>query len=408
MKLFYCNTAIIVFLVSLISACGTTQPITSSGTNKGQDVLEQALAREASLSGNYPISAQDGFFSASITGSAQPSVQAHEGVYQVSVPIGTEVMAECFIYHEPLDTAATLNLLFDESLAFTEETEIHEIDAGVFDKVPYLYQEKLYLTKQNKVGMLKIFVSPFDSSLLACMHDTAGYRETFRKMASSLAKSLVLHNVDSENWQHEEILVWKLHDMKIGYTLSRAVPDENGDIKSVVETALVIPRSEQETLVHDEYNLTYEQPDGALINGRYSEAENGKLKVNVSLDPNEQGGYQVSGTFQGKEINAPLKSAKSVDGPYYQHREMIRAADPNNSQLQSVHINAYMPSANPLEAVEMDIEPTGEQIDGLPQYEILFAGMKATTLVDNQGHKSMTLEMGQVEIELSRAYINHF
>ena len=69
--------------------------------------------------------------------------------------------------------------------------------------------------------------------------------------------------------------------MKVGFTSSRAIPDENGDIKNVIETALLIPRSENEALTHDEYNVTWEQANGELINGRYSEAENGELKVNV-------------------------------------------------------------------------------------------------------------------------------
>ncbi len=396
------TTLLIAFV---LGACATPHQ-SSPKTDKVQLKLDQAQKREANITNNYQVDSGDNFFTAKITGSNQPVLQSHEDYYQVSVPIGADINAECFVYHEAYDTAASLMRLFDGTLGEMQKTKIHNIDAGTFKDMPYLYQENMYLTKQNTIGVLKAISIPLDSSLLLCIHDTPGYRNTFKKMASSFARSVNIQHSAKENWQREEILVWTLRDMRVGFTSSRAVPDENGDIKNVIETALLIPRSEDEALTHDEYNLTWELPNGELLGGRYSEAENGELKVNITLNTNEQGAYHVSGLFQGKQIDSPLKTEESLDGPFHQQREMVRAAAPKNGQSKTLHINTYVPSLNPLETMELSAKPTGELVDGHPEYEMLFLGMKATSIVDDLGHKAMDLEMGPLNIQLSRAFIN--
>mgnify|MGYP001820191539 CR=1 FL=1 len=406
MKISIIYSLVTAAMVTLLVGCAATGSTTAASASGGQSPLQQALAREATLSGSYRTAAGDGFFSATVAGSGRPVVQAHEGVYQVTVPMAADIPAECFVYHQALDAASTLSQLIDEPLADMPKTQIVKIDAGTFSDVPYLYEEKLYVTGENAAGVLKGIVVPFESTLLACLHDSAGYSETFMKMAASFASTLVVHGAEEENWSHEEILVWKLKDMNIGYTVNRAAPDKDGDIMSVVETAIMIPRSAEQTMTHDEYNLTYEQSDGTLINGRYAEAENGQVNISVSVDVNGQDGYHVSGTFMGKPLNAPLKAAAGVTGPYYQYREMVRAANPASGQPRPLVLDTYVPSANPLATIEMEANPTGAKVGGLPEYEMLFAGLKATGLVDDKGQTSMTVKMGTLELQLSRAYIN--
>jgi len=393
--------AVAVLLAVCLSGCATTQQ-----TSQFPDFLEQALEREAPLSGEYAVTPEDGFFSAQVAGSADPKVTAREGFYQVTVPIATDTPAECFVYHGALDAAATLSELIELPLSDMLRTEILKIDAGTFGQAPYLYQERLYITEQKAAGVLKGIVVPFESSMLACLHDEAGYSETFRQMAASFAKTLVLRDEPREHLVHEEVLLWQLRDMNIGYTVNRAGRDSEGDIRSTVESAILLPRSASETMARDEYNVIYEQGNGDLISGRYAEAENGEIKVSISLDRIEQGGYQVAGTFQGKEINAPLQSTSGVVGPYYQHREMIRAANPASGQPRGMSIDAYIPSANPLQTVTFDLNPTGAQVDGLPEYELSFSGVTGTGVVDDKGQKSMTVKMGPLELQLSRAYVN--
>jgi hypothetical protein len=394
-------TVVAVFFAVCLSGCATTQQ-----TAKLPDFLQQALDREAAFSSEYTVTTEDGFFSANVVSSADPKVTPHEGFYQVTVPIATDTPAECFVYQEGMDSAALLTELIEQPLSEMPRTEILRIDAGTFEQVPYLYQERLYLTEQKAAGVLKGIVIPFYSSMLVCLHDEVGYSETFRKMAESFATTLMLPNEPKENFVHEEVLVWKFRDMNVGYTVNRAVPDSEGDIRSTVETAILLPRSASETMARDEYNVIYEHGNGDLISGRYAEAENGEIKVSISLDRIEQGGYQVAGTFQGKQIDAPLQSTAAVVGPYYQHREMIRAANPDSGQPRSVSIDAYVPSANPLQTVTFDLNPTGEQVDGLPEYELSFSGVTGTGVVDDKGQKSMTVKMGPLELHLSRAYVN--
>jgi hypothetical protein len=389
-------------VAAALSGCATTQQ-----TSKAPDFLQQALARETTLSDQYSVAAEDGFFSANVAGSGQPKITPHEGFYQVTVPMATETPVECFVYHDAMDSAATLSRLIDQPLSDMPKTQVLKIDAGAFGQVPYLYQEQLYLTEQKLAGVLKGIVVPFQSSLLACLHDTVGYSETFQKIAASFANTLVLRDEPREELVYEEVLLWQLRDMNVGYTVNRAVPDVEGRIRSTVETAVLFPRSASETMAHDEYNVTHEESNGDLISGRYAEAENGEIKMLISLDRVEAGGYRVEGTFQGKEINAPLQAVSGVAGPYYQHREMVRAANPPSGEPRAMSVDAYVPSANPLQPIRFDVNPTGGRVGGLPEYELLFSGLKATGVVDDKGQKYMTVKMGPMKLQLSRTYVNN-
>ena len=83
----------------------------------------------------------------------------------VSVPIGSNNPVECFVYHDALDAAATLSELIDEPLSELPRTQILNIDAGTFGALPYLYQERLYLTEQ-KAAALHVPVAGLYSSAL--------------------------------------------------------------------------------------------------------------------------------------------------------------------------------------------------------------------------------------------------
>ncbi len=143
------STLLIIFV---LNACATQNLSSSKANNPLQ--IDLALEREANITKSFQVDTGD-FFTANIFGSNQPKLIEHDEYYQVSVPIGADINAECFVYNTAYDTAASLMRLFNGSLGAMEKTKIHHIDAGTFKDMPYLYQENMYLTKQNKVGVLK-------------------------------------------------------------------------------------------------------------------------------------------------------------------------------------------------------------------------------------------------------------
>lgn len=395
------GTAVSIILIAWLCGC------TSTGNIKpGQTSLQNALAREATLTESYAVAARDRFFSATVTGSASPTITPHEGLYQISVPIDSQIPAECFVYQNALDSATTLRNLLNELLAGFTRTSILKIDAGTFGKLPYLYQESMYMTEQGTAGVLKGIVVPIDSSTLACLHDEPGYSETFRQMVEGLAGSLRLADSVPESWKYQEIMVWQMRNMKVGYTVNRVGETADGEIKSIVETALIIPRSANETMTHDGYDVTYEKENGELINGRYAEAENGDITLSINLEKTARRSYRVSGEFQGKEIDSQLDSAAELVGPYYQYIELVRAAHPDNGKPRALSTDTYIPSANPIQTIAIEAKPTGQRIGDLPEYAMLFSGMKATSVIDENGQKAVTVKMGPLELQLTRVYTN--
>ncbi|HYQ72705.1 MAG TPA: hypothetical protein VET88_12355, partial [Gammaproteobacteria bacterium] len=335
-----------------------------------------------------------------------PVLTPHEDFYQLSIPMDTEVAAECFVYQDALDSAATLQALLNELLAGFPETGILKIDAGTFGQLPYVYQESLYLTEQGAAGVIKGIVVPVGMSTLACLHDEPGYRETFMQVVDSLAGSLHFREAAPEDWGFQEILVWRLRDLNIGYTVNSIGKTEDGEIKSVIETAVVIPRTATETLTHDGYDVVYELGTGELIAGSYAEATSGELTLSISLEQAPEGGYRVAGKFQGKDIDSPLDPATSPVGPYRQLVELVKAANPDDGQPRALSIDTYVPSASPLQTLAVEAKPTGQRIGGLPEYALLFAGMEATSVVDAYGQQAVSLQMGPMELQLNRVYLN--
>jgi hypothetical protein len=357
-----------------------------------------------SLTQTHAVASPSGHFELSVRSASRPVVTPLDGIDQVTVPMNTAIAAECFVYHDDMDAAATLDQLIGELVSGMPRYEIQQVDAGNFGAHPYLYQEAHYLTQANAVGVLKGYAVPLESAMLACVHDEPGYGAAFRSVVESMAQSARIAGAGEESWDHSEILVLKVKDMNIGYTLNRYVKDADGDIKAVAETAFIIPRSNTETFANDEYNVTFEHADGRLINGRYAESEDGDLKQVLDLLPADDGGYQVTGTFQGKQVNERVTTQLAVTGPYYQHRAVIDAAFPAQGAPRALIMSAYAPSADPLRMIPLDMRPTGRQVDGLPEYEISGAGLQGKALVDRFGLKTMTIQLGPMEMLATRVY----
>ena len=384
-----------------LSGCTST-----TGTAVTQLSLEDAVNRETTLTGSYPVSPEDQFFAATVPGSAAPAVRPDEGLYHVTIPLNTRIPAECFLYRDALDSATTLRNLVNALLEDFSRTGIMAIDAGNFEHLPYLYQESLYLTDQGAAGILKAIVVPVGSTTLACLHDEPGYRETFTGMVAGLAGSMRIAGEQAERWKFQEILVWQLRDLNVGYSIYRAGKPVDGEIKSVVETALLIPRTSQETMAHDGYDLTYETESGELVDGRYAEAENGDITLSITLERNAPNIYRVSGQFQGKEIESRLDTAQHLAGPWHNYVELVRAAHPADGRPRALTTRSYIPSANPLQTIAIEARPTGQRIDDLPEYSMLFSGLEATSVVDTTGQKAVTVQMGPLEMRLTRTYMN--
>lgn len=393
------GTVVAVILAAWLCGCTSTGDIAA-----GQTSLQDALVHEAILTESYAVAAEDHFFSATVSGSANPTVTPHEGVYQLTVPINSEIPAECFLYRNALDSATTLRSLLNDMLAGFPSTSILKIDAGTFEQLPYLHQESLYMTEQGAAGVLKGIVVPIGSSTLACLHDEPGYSDTFRQMVGGLAGSMRIADAAPESWKFQEILVWQLRDLNVGYTVNSVGKAAGGEIKSIAETALIIPRKSDETMTHDGYDVTYEKENGELVNGRYAEAENGNITLSINLEKTAQSSYRVSGQFQGKEIDSQLNSTTDLVGPYYQYVELIRAANPDDGKPRALSADTYVPSANPLQTIAIEAQPTGQHVGDLPEYTMLFSGMKATSVIDDNGQKEITVQMGPLELQLNRVY----
>ncbi len=392
--------AIYITVLSLtLSACATNK----SQPTGNKSVFDTAREREAVQLKHYPLSIDNKSLVADVLAASKPTVENLEEYYYVSIPISTQQPVECLVYKDDIDPASSLKNIMTEMLAELPQNRILDVDAGTFQHMPYLSQESLYIT--NKMaGTLKGMVIAESPAPIICFHDEVGYRETFKKTASSLATSLKISGVGANQWQYSEVAIWQIKDMRVGFTVNQIAKHDKGDATSYTFTSMIIPRSESESMSMDSYDVTHENSSGLLLEGIYVDVENGEIQHSIELTRANDGSYRAKGEFQGKKINSVVSKNMKLAGTYHQTRALIKAAQSKVADIRSLSFDSYAPSANPVKPMKVVLKPTGNTVEQMPEYDLNFSGINATGTVDRHGVNRMTLLMGPIEMKVSRVY----
>ena len=210
----------------LLAGCAT------SGVASPQKVsFGEARGREVNTLSAHKIASPDQFFSATVSAASVPQVTPTEELYQITIPVDTQMPVECLVFKAENDSAATLRTIVGEMLSDLPKNRVLAVDAGTFEHLPYLYQETLYASAEG-AGTLKGLVVPLPSASVVCVHDEVGYANTFKRVVGSLVTSLSMNNANSQNGRYYEVLIWKLRDMNVGYTTNRFVGLAGGETRS--------------------------------------------------------------------------------------------------------------------------------------------------------------------------------
>jgi hypothetical protein len=271
-----------------------------------------ALTREAEPRPQRQLVGPDGAFTAAVRGEVQ-KVSPGETFTTVQIGIGTEAPATCFLYSDPIDLASALvkfsNGIF-AGIASLDGKEVQRIDVGLRGTTPLLTLNWLYRVRQDKgpvVGQLKLRTALVNDRGILCLHDEAGYEKTFDRVVSDLLDTLKYRDAEGEASPYFlEISRLSLQGTSVGVARLSYSTDENGDTLIDSRTSLVIPAGPGELQAQDSISLELSAPDGTLLRARSVEGNGDGISREIDLVQDENGLWSVSGTLEGKEIQAEV------------------------------------------------------------------------------------------------------
>ncbi|TDM06057.1 MAG: hypothetical protein C4K60_15460 [Ideonella sp. MAG2] len=175
-----------------------------------------------------------------------------------------------------------------------------------------------------------------DQAVVYCAHADLGFVKTFDTVSKALTRHLTIQGEPVPKAHFREVSVMSLDGMRVGVGTTTMTKDADGDTKVVTVSAMVIQSAPGKLITKDSYRVEWVRPDGSLINALESAASNGELSEDVALKRTD-GRWMVSGSLEGKEIEAELPSApRSFVEMARDRRQLMAQPNPEGAKTEAM------------------------------------------------------------------------
>jgi hypothetical protein len=315
---------------SSLPACGAREkPASTPSATKPamqSNDLETQMKREATDLGEVAVEGR-GFHARVLTKSA-PTVASEAGLSKLILPIGSQAPVHCFVYENDPDPGSALSAAVG---SVTKDLELNRVVAGPVEVVresPVATLAGFYTVNTPKgraLGQLKIaFHSRLGGSSM-CLHDEVGYEQTFLRVARSVFQSLD-RGPAPVTPTYVEISAAEVNGRPAGYERLLVLPEKNGE-RQLIATGLALLISEPNLLVTQDYAaLTSVDARDRIVSGRFTEAKDGRLTLDVGLRRAQGKSYQFSGNQAGKSLSGEVSAEDDggLPSPLWTQRELAR------------------------------------------------------------------------------------
>ncbi len=253
-----------------------------------------------------------------------PSVASEGELSKLILPIGSQAPVHCFVYENDPDPGSALSAVVG---SVTKELELNRVVAGpveVIRESPVATLTSFYTANTPKgraLGQLKLaFHSRLGGSSM-CLHDEVGYEQTFLRVARSVFESLD-RGPALVTPTYVEISAAEVNGRPAGYERLLVLPEKNGE-RQLIATGLALLISEPNLLVTQDYAaLTLVDARDRIVSGRFTEAKNGNLTLDVGLRRGQGKSYQYSGNHAGNPLSGEISAddAGGLPSPLWTQR----------------------------------------------------------------------------------------
>ena len=326
----------------------------ADSANGGKFDFDAVLRREIS-----PLPVQKfsrDALSGEVEAASAPQIERTKDSFKISIPIGTQVPVECYVYNERTDGASTISAVVKEVKKTIDVRLFEPTDVFVASGHAALAAHAIYVVKHptgDAAGELKLiyYENPLVSAL--CTHDEAGYSDAFKRLTKGLFASLKRSDRRLQSTPvHVEVSVIKVNGRPTGYSDKVELDSGKDAVVSETVTAELVPRSPREVMVED--SITTETTDraGQLLEYAHVGVSGTDVEQVIKLKRLGPGEYSYSGKQNGKPINGKFKT-KSKLGPAAGHttakniREQLLSG-----KATSFKSEEYAPALDPTAPIE--------------------------------------------------------
>lgn len=378
--------------------------------------LREARAREAAPMAANTIESKDGRFSARVPARSRGKIIEQQGSYSIELDVGDrDAAVYCEVYPEGVDLAETLRLTSETSFKLLSEQqgrigarELERSDAGWNGAAAYLQAEWIYLVEagtDKRLGALKQIVFDLDGGSLYCSHNNLGYRQTFERAAHELARTLSWSEAPPAP-RYRDVLVMKLGDRTAGVARLVVARDADGDDRVVTSLSMLLPVAAGEVRSHDEVQVEFVAADGELINAVQVASQNGVLDAELRLDPHQDGGWLVSGTYKGKPIEAKIDGTTQPSSTLRQYALVGGLLQSPDAAGRSVEFLLWSDNA-PTTLTATTVTAVSPREGGLWAVKFSMSGLEYEAIADarNGAMVSATMPLGALTMHLERVAV---
>jgi len=356
------------FGAALLALCAhVTLAQEKNGDNSWPQWLEDAMAQEDLAIRLRKVDIGDGRIQTRLAGKAAAEPQVVDGGWYIPRDIGTDTPLECWAFTSVVDPGTMAHSIAEQSMAASAtlsgplgERQLHFLDTGAIDGVPYVALEWLYSVGEGSdkaVGLTKVRVAVDGNYSFACAHNFLGYRQTFALAFEHFVREAKTERTSATPY-YEEIIVQRVGDQPIGVAHSMFTLDASGDTRISSMETMLMPIDGSTLTVSDTWRSGWSRPDGTIINQRAAKSENGQLAMDLALDPLKDGGWAVSGSFGGKDVEYEIEATTPMSelGQFLTAKDLLADTERNSATL-----TVWLPSADPSQflTAAVAINPSG-------------------------------------------------
>ena len=383
----------------------------SRATEDDPNWLARALAREAELLPQIPISSPNGLFSSSAPAVLVAAPESHDLGDFFQLSIGTQAPVECWVMPDDKDLAALLRKFSESNFAQMagssselEARAIERVRSGSFGRHPHLGVDWLYRVRSAQgslAGFLKLRAATVTGTTVFCQHNELGYRGSFERVFQSVVENLESTAPKPPDPYYLEVVAVKIGGRPLGYTELWFTFDADGDTRIDKRSALLVPVDTSTLRAQDSLSIQYSTPDGTLINQVEVEAENGELATHMTLIP-DASGWQAEGLFQGQPSSVTLRPQflTSLLGEVLRRRHLV-SGESTSQGFSHVSWEATLDPASFFEKVT----ELGERTEEGQQVLMTVGDSTLEGIAGDDGHlDSVAMTVGENPVTLERIF----
>jgi len=371
---------------------------------------------ESNLGDTHSVSLGEKFLiSSQLAPLDSPVFDKDEAVWYFNLPIAETGGIDCFVYEGGVSPINVLNGTFDHLHSFHEEENLYIEDEFFVSHGTRLqgdnvvYELDKFFTTLDKadelyLNMAQGRVSNLMDNVLACVHFSFGYRETFDEVFNTMVESWIGAGDEILVAQQHQIIKTKIAGKTVGFMEQAYIKNDLGEHGVMNFGGAFIADGRDLVVMTDAFEVNGSSADG-LFRGGYSQmVTNGEFISELTTEKNDDGHWQITGTDMGKDISLTVEveeEIKSTIGAQKELQELL--ADTSRDEVK---YHAHISDIDATKAVNVTVKILSREKNN-NRISLKMGPMLGTMIVDDSGNlKRANMPVDGVQMQLESVHIS--